>query len=273
MPRFRTHDHVELRYSDAGDGPAVVLVAGGTAPLITWKSLQTELLATGHRVIALDRRHAGDSDGPIHGMRLARQGADLHEFLQFLCLPSPVCVGSSLGVSCILAMIDLFGTAGIGGLVLVDQTPKMMNEAGWALGHYDLTWNSLEEFVATFGTDQQRISKRFFRFTTGLPAPESWLLMEARKRTLARPLLRDHALQDWRDVLPLIDVPTLAVGGRHSELWPVEHADYIASTVQNGTLLVLEHSGHTPMWTEPALFNAKLLRFISEIDRPISRRL
>jgi pimeloyl-ACP methyl ester carboxylesterase len=77
-----------------------------------------------------------------------------------------------------------------------------------------------------------------------------------------RALLRDHAVQDRRDVVSRIDVPVLAVGGRHSPLWPVESTVWIAERAPRGELVIMESSGHAPFLEEPDAFNRALLRFL-----------
>lgn len=273
MSSFVTGDGVALNYTDTGAAGAttcpVVLVAGHTAPLATWQLFADALVAAGHRVVAVDRRHCGASDFPAHGMRMTRQGADLHELLVHLQLDAPVVVGSSLGANALLAMVDVFGDAALGGLVLVDQTPKMVNDAEWRFGLYDLTWETLDEFVAVFGTDAAS-PDRFQRAAVAPPAAEALAVVAGAftspyPHADVRPLLRDHAVADWRDVVARLSVPTLAVGGRHSELWPVAHAEWIAAHAPRGELLLLEHSGHAPMWSEPAAFADAILGFIARL--------
>ena len=268
--KFPTTDGINLNYTDEGDGSPVLLIAGHTAPLSSWTLLKDALVTAGHRAVSLDRRHTGASDFPDAGMRMARQGADIHEFLNGVALDRPILVASSLGVSATLAMIDVFGTSAIGGLVLVDQTPRMINEDGWDLGMYDLTRDTLEEFLPMFGSAEWMTGSRFRRPNTIAPSPAVLpLLIESMQTPYphdqVRALLRDHALQDWRDVLPRIDVPTLVVGGRHSELWPVEHAEYMAAQIPNAELRVFEGSGHAPMWTEPDAFNETVVAFAAEV--------
>lgn len=272
MSSFTTAGGVRLNYRDAGSGAPVVLVAGHTAPLSTWGLLEAALVEAGHRVIAVDRRHCGASDFPDGGMRMARQGADIHEFLAGLDLDDAVVVASSLGVSATWAMIDTFGCGRLAGAVFVDQTPKMVNEGGWEHGLYDLTWENLAEFVAGFGLPPGQADTRFKRPPVAAPAPEVLpLLAEALAQPYPhermQPLLRDHAVQDWRDVLATIDVPVLAIGGRHSELWPVQHAEFIAAAAPKADLRILEDCGHAPMWHNPTVFNTAVVDWVTALRR------
>jgi len=49
------------------------------------------------------------------------------------------------------------------------------------------------------------------------------------------PLLFDHCAQDWRDVLPRIDVPTLVIGCDGSHVDPSSQR-YIANQIPNASL-------------------------------------
>lgn len=110
MQQFQTSDRVRLSYTDQGDGPPVVLIAGFTAPAATWYFTEQALLDVGYRVIAFDRRNHGASDAPPYGQRLSRHGKDLHELLDWLSLDAAYLVGGSMGASSIWAYFDLFHT-------------------------------------------------------------------------------------------------------------------------------------------------------------------
>ena len=266
---FLTSDGVRLNLTDKGDGLPVVLLAGHTAPLGSWAPLEAALLDRGRRVVAVDRRHNGNSDFPGYGLRIARQGADLHELLVDRVRDPAVLVGSSMGASAIWSMLDLFGTAGLRGLVFVDQSPKVVNSGGWKLGLYDLTWRTLSIYVATYGSPWPRRLRRFHRPTPATYSAELMPMIQALQtpypHKLVRPLLRDHLSQDWRDVLPRIDVPTLVIAGRHSELYPVEHAEAVAAAVPGSELRILERSGHAPMFSEPEAFNDAVATFVDQL--------
>lgn len=256
MPEVVTSDGVRLHYLEEGAGPAVVLVGGFTARARSWSLLASELAASGYRVVGVDRRCHGESDFPEHGQRIARHAVDLHELQAALALDDAVWVGSSMGASTLLCRADLFGTDQLRGLVLVDQTPKMVNDASWQLGLRDLTHATLEDFVAGF-------PGALSAFHTAPPAHVLAMLTSDPAPPYPfdrfRALLRDHATQDWRDTLERIGCPLLVVAGRHSPLWPVASSEWMAERAPLGELVVLEGSGHAPHLSEPELFAATLL--------------
>jgi pimeloyl-ACP methyl ester carboxylesterase len=251
---IRTSDGVELHLVDEGAGPAVVLLAGYGAPAKSW-TLQVEALRHDYRVIALDRRQHGRSDRPPHGQRMSRHAADVHEVLDALSLDDALLVGSSMGANVALTYVDTFGCDRLRGLVLVDQTPKMINDGDWQLGFYGLTWQNADTWVRSFPEGVQA-------FHT---VPDDDLLAMTQDGPAfsiddSRALLRDHCYADWRDVLPRTTVPVTAMAGRHSPVWPWESSAWLADAAPQGELVVFEHSGHVPMLEEPDAFNAALLR-------------
>jgi non-heme chloroperoxidase len=107
MAEIRTSDGVRLWASDEGSGLPVVLVAGFTAPAVSWAFQIDSLTAAGYRAIGFDRRSHGVSEAPAFGQRMARHGKDLGDALTQLDLGPVVLVGGSMGASTIWAYVDL----------------------------------------------------------------------------------------------------------------------------------------------------------------------
>ncbi|SEC59746.1 Pimeloyl-ACP methyl ester carboxylesterase [Nocardioides exalbidus] len=268
MPTFRTTDDVALAYTDEGSGPAVVLVHGFTAPATAWILTVDALLAAGHRVVTFDRRAHGESETPSHGQRMARHGRDLGELLEHLDLSDVALVGASMGGNTLWAYVDQFGPARLSGVVVVDQTPKMLNDDTWPHGFYGYEPGNAATFfdhgvpqldggrtVDRSGPAVARLAERLggfpsFRDST---APETL------------PLLRDHALADWRDVVRRFPLPLLMVAGRESQVWSCEHAEAAVAGTAHGRALVIEDAGHAVSIDQPDRFNEVLLEFLGEV--------
>ena len=247
-----TDDGVRLHVLDEGGGPPVVLLPGYGAAAQSWV-LQVEALRGRFRVVAVDQRGHGRSDRPAHGHRISRYAADLRDVLDALRLDDVLLVGTSMGASVALAYVDAFGCDRLRGLVLVDQTPKMVNEGDWQLGFRGLTWDGVEPWVARFpdgvgGFHTMPEPAVLARLANG---PE--FSFDATRR-----LLLDHTCADWRDVLPRVSVPVTAMAGRHSPVWPWESSQWMADAAPDGRLVVFERSGHFPMLEETDLFNDAL---------------
>lgn len=270
MATLVTSDGVRLHVTDEGregHGRTVLLVAGFTAPATSWLFQAEALLAAGYRVVALDRRWHGLSERPAHGHRMSRHGADVHDAIEQLDLHDVVAVGGSMGANALWAYADVFGTGRLRGVVSVDQTPKMVNEGDWTHGFYGLTPDVSGTFFDGGIPDTGR----------GLPPERA---MEGMSRLAARggaeslpqgpapetlPLLRDHAVQDWRDVVTRTEVPVLMVAGADSQFWPCEHAAAAVAGTASGRAVVLDDCGHAANIDRPDEFNTALLAFLEDL--------
>lgn len=265
MSTFRTSDGVSLSFTDEGEGPAVVLVAGFLAAASSWHPTTQPLVDAGFRVVALDRRNHGASEKPAHGQRLARHGKDLHELLDALGLDEAFLVGGSMGASTIWAYLDLFGYARCRGMVSVDQTPKMVNRDGWDAGFYGLTAENVGTFFDAGIPPTGRgagLEKAMATVTAIMAATGSVPLGGNAADPVTMPLLRDHAAADWRDVVTRATCPVLMVAGAESQYWPSAHATLMADQGEHVEAVVLEGCGHPVNLDEPELFTETLLRFL-----------
>jgi len=269
---FRTRDGVTLAYTDdrpsSWSGRTVVLVASYAMPATGWALQADSLAAAGHRVVAVDRRSHGASEDVLHGQRIARHGADLHELLVALDLRDAVVVGQSMGASATWAMVDLFGTERVAGIVTVDQTPKLVNTVDWPHGFYGMT----PENSGTFFDDGIPDTGRGARVDPAQPGVQRLVArlggppaVRQANAPETRALLRDHGLQDWRDVVARLDVPFLMVAGRESQLWPCSHAAAAVGANPNGRVLVVEDAGHATNLDQPDVFDAALLEFTGSL--------
>ena len=101
----------------------------------------------GYRVIAFDRRGHGASGVGDGEHTMDRHGADIHDLLVELELDDVTLVGQSMGGNAIWALVAQFGTGGIRDVVIVDQTPKMLNSDDWAFGFYDYDASNVDTLL------------------------------------------------------------------------------------------------------------------------------
>ena len=116
-----------------GAGPPLVLVHGVGCSHRDWMPVARRL-ARRHCVLAWDARGHG-SCRPVRGsITLARLACDLAEMLEQFGLDRSVLVGHSMGALVLMQYLQSYGTARVGGVVLVDQSPRIVTDDGWRLG-------------------------------------------------------------------------------------------------------------------------------------------
>lgn len=267
MAQLRTSDGVRLHYEDQGSGVPVVLIAGFRASATSWLFQTEYLLNQGYRVISFDRRGHGSSETVPYGARMGRHGQDLAELLSAADLYTAggvTLIGGSMGASTIWSYLDLHGTEGVSAIITVDQTPKMSNEDGWEHGYYEYGAANLGTFFAAGppatgrGTPMEQRGPRLERLMQVLALQDQPGPMSPAELAL----LRDHAVQDWRDVIARIDIPALLVAGRDSELWPAEHAPAAAALNPLARSVVIQDCGHAVNIEQPDAFNSTVLEFL-----------
>jgi pimeloyl-ACP methyl ester carboxylesterase len=64
-----------------------------------------------------------------------------------------------------------------------------------------------------------------------------------------------------REVLPLIECPTLVLCGREDQWSPVTQHEEIAAGIPQSRLVVVEHSGHMAPFEQPEAVSAAMLEW------------
>ena len=268
MPEITTSDGVRLNILESGDpaGRPVLLVAGFKAAATSWRPQLGALEKAGYRVIALDRRgHGGSGIGPGDGHTMARHGADIGDAIAALGLADATVVGQSMGGNAVWALLAEGRDAGIRDIVIVDQTPKMLNSEDWEYGFYDYDSSNVDTLFASGIPDPGRhsaASKGPIRLARLLKVVD---LKAARAGFTAAELalLGDHAKGDWRTTIAATRLPVLFIAGRESEFWPCEHAAAAAALAPRGTSAVIEKAGHATNIEQPKAFDELLGRFLA----------
>jgi non-heme chloroperoxidase len=268
MPELVTNDGVRLRYRDEGSGAPLVIVPGWSQTASMFEG-QVTGLADRYRVIVLDHRGHGESEKPAYGYRIARLSKDLHELLAALELEDVNLLGWSMGCSVVWSYYDLFGPERLARLVLVDepaflcQLPEMspadianagaLWDAGGAIGVYEAVRTGQEafvrEFVAAFLTDHLGDVDRLSREVLKTPAHT------------AAALVLNHIFNDWRDVIPRIQLPTLVFAATKSHV-PVTSQEWLQETIPDARLEIMDGRAHLMFYEDPDGFNRALAAFL-----------
>jgi len=199
----------------------------------------------------------------------------VYELLDHLGLERFDALGWSMGVSVWWSFIDQYGTGRIRRFIAVDQ-PSAVAAVPWMSEQQQAESGAIFDVAALLalgeglnGPGAVEVRNGFVRsMFSGETDPEVLAFVLAELDTVPSyvgvPLLFDHCAQDWRDVLPRIDVPTLVIGCDGSHVDPSSQR-YIAEQVPDASLHVFPTdvaSSHFPFLESPAAFNAVVEEFL-----------
>ena len=175
-----------------------------------------------------------------------------------------------------LVAFELIGRLGgeVAGLVVVDMTPRVVNDDGWQLG-----------LLGGYGPAQAERAPDLMRrdwplwVETFLPtvfaadvAPDPRLLdWVAREMRACDPdamaaLWRAITDADYRALLPSIKAPTLIVQGAESQLYGPATAAWLKQAIPAAEIATISRAGHAPHLEQPSDFNRLLAEFIDGIN-------
>jgi non-heme chloroperoxidase len=261
-----TRDGERIHYRMVGersgpDQPALLFIPGWTMAGGIWEP-QIQHFGRSHLVVAMDPRSQGHSSRARDGHTAAVRGRDIGTVVEALDLAPVVLVGWSMAVAEIVALIDARGTAGVGGLVLVDGVAGQSWDPEAAL--------PMLQWMASFVHDREGATQAFVRGMYRKPHPEEYLRSVVEESLLtptdaATALVVGAFGTDYRHALPGIDRPTLVVvapGGP----WDSAYAE-MAEAIPDARLEWFEEAGHAIFVDEPDRFNALLEGFLADLSR------
>lgn len=254
---------LRIAFERAGDGPAVLLLHGfvGDGPS-TWTD-QLAGLSDSYTVVAWDAPGAGRSSPVPDWYRMPEFADLLAEFATALGIGRADVVGLSFGGSLALELFRRHRSL-VGKLVLAGAY------AGWA--------GSLSPAATR---ERLEVSLRFSELSSAefadamLPDMFSRGVAPDRAARFAasvadfdpdgfRTMARASAEADLRDVLPLVDVPTLLLYGDRDVRAPREVAVALQAGIAGSRLVMLPGVGHVNCVEDPVRFNREVRAFLAE---------
>jgi len=259
--RFMTSDHVSLDYTDEGHGQPIVILTGFGGSKAIWHAQIPILIEAGYRIINLDGRCQGLSEHTVKGLRMSRRAIDAHELIESLHLTKPILLGNSMGAATWFAYVSLYGDSEIRALIDVDQSPKMINTRDWPYGFKQIQWSDFPDyFRMPLGRSTYRhIDDETYALVKRVEAQAPF------DRQLMFPLLVNHAVQDWRDVVAQLTVPFLIIAGAQSPFFNPEFAAVTAKLAEHGHSVIVPDAGHIVMAEQSAAFNEALMQFLARV--------
>lgn len=255
-----TDDGVTIAYSISGEpgAPPVVLVHGITDSHSDWAPV-AKVLATDHRVVALDLRGHGAS-GEANDYAAMAMSLDVAAVCRAEGIVRPTVVGHSLGAVVASAFAAQYPTAGV---VNVDQSLRF------------------SDFAAGLRPLQPMLSGEQFHEALGMifASMEGTMLTEAQRTDLAehrRRASQEVVLGVWSMVFDstdeeldatagaigaAIEVPYLSLHGLDPG---ADYADWLGERIPGATVELWAEHGHYPHLADPERFVRRIRAFMGD---------
>ena len=263
--------NLDIYYEDHGSGEPVILIHGYPLSGASWEKQVPVLLNAGYRVITYDRRGFGKSSQPTEGYNYDTFAADLRELVTQLKLQDFTLVGFSMGGGEIARYFGKYGSKGVSKAVFIGAVPPFLlktadNPEGVDAGVFEGIKKAVAADRYAFFTD---FFKNFYNtdLFLGKRVSEdvvraSWNIAAGASATASLACVPTW-LEDFRENLKHVDVPTLVIHGDDDRIVPLAAAGQrTAKLVKGAQLVVIKGGPHCTTWTHADEVNAALLKFL-----------
>src|SRR5438309_2854234 len=220
--------NIDLYYEDHGTGKPVILIHGYPLSGASWEKQIAVLLAAGHRVITYDRRGFGKSSQPTTGYNYDTFAEDLHKLVTQLELRDFSLVGFSMGGGEVARYFGKYGSTGVSKAVFISSVPPFLLKAAdnpdgvdgsvfagiqkaVAADRYAFFTGFFQNFYNTDAFLGKRVSEQVVR--------ASWNIAAGASATASLACVPTW-LEDFRENLKRVDVPTLVIHGDDDRIVP-----------------------------------------------------
>ena len=264
---------IDLYYEDHGSGEPVVLIHGYPLSGASWEKQLPVLLAAGHRVITYDRRGFGKSSQPTDGYNYNTFAEDLHKLVTKLNLNSFSLVGFSMGGGEVARYIGKYGSKGVTRAVIIGGIPPYLLKT--ADNPEGVDGNVFEGIQKAVAADRYAFFTEFFKnfYNTDVflgkrvseqAVQASWNVAAGASATASLACVPTW-LEDFRNDLKRIDVPTLVIHGDADRIVPLAASGQrTASLIKGARLVAIKDGPHAVNWTHADDVNRELVNFLGK---------
>ena len=261
---------IELWYEDRGDGRPVLLIHGWPLNGASWERQTTALLAAGYRVITYDRRGFGHSSKPYVGYDYDTLARDTATLIESLNLQDVALFGFSMGGGEVARYMGKGNQGRVTKCGFISSiAPALRKDGGNPEGvdpalfeqikgmiekdRFDMLQNFLKMFynqgVLTHAVSQAKLDADF--------------IVASQSSYQAMLFCVDAWLEDFREDVKGIQVPTLVLHGDADKVIPLENSGgRLPALIPSAKLHVVKDGPHGLIWTHAAEVNTALLAFL-----------
>jgi len=264
MTRTQITPDLTLDTAEQGDGPLVLMIAGGFMDMDQW-ALVADALPDSYRVVRYDQRGIGQSDQPTEGYTVDQFAEDAINLIRTLDAGPAVLVGNSLGGTVAMAvafaapelvrgLVICSASAGPAGPPTPPETMQYMMRS------------------ASLPVPQAAAAMMDILFATDFIDEHPEMLDAAvEKRSQGSPMiatlgpLQSALAFDPLERLKSMDLPTLILHGEDDVLVLSDHAQMLADAAPGAEVQLVADSGHALVVEQSAAVAEAISAFLSRV--------
>lgn len=265
MTRLQIAPDLSLDVVEQGDGPLVVLIAGGMMDMDQWAPV-TEALSDSYRVVRYDQRGIGESDQPTEGYTVDQFAEDAVNLIRALDAGPAVLVGNSLG-----------GTVAMGAAFADPELVRGIVTCATSAGPTGPpTPPETMQYMmrgAQLPVPQAAAAMMDILFATDFIDEHPEMLDDAvEKRSKGAPMiatlgpLQSALIFDPIERLKTLNIPMLVLHGEEDVLVLPDHAQLLANATGSESQLIPE-AGHALVVEQSDAVVEALSAFLAQLDR------
>jgi len=264
MPTATIQD-IQMSYTDAGSGPAVVFVHGYPFNRTLWNE-QVSALTTNHRVVVPDLRGFGETEVGNLDSTMPQFARDVKNLLDHLLIEEALICGLSMGGYVTLAFYKEFPER-VSGLLLANTRAEPDSDEG-KISRHEQAEKALTEGMA--GIADSMLPKLLTPETVSkkpdLVKRIRDMMLKTDPKGAAAALLGMAAREDFTSELPKVSVPALIIAGREDALIPMQHSERMHQAIANSRFVVIDHAAHVVNLEQASAFNNELVNFVTQLN-------
>lgn len=267
MGYMELENGTEVYYRIGGEGSPLVCIHGFGADSSAFR-LTEKILSRDFMVVTLDLPGHGRTKGGPRPVTIEKMGRSLDEFINKLGLRGINLLGWSMGGSVAMEYIKSAGDCNLRSLVLVETSPKLVNEEDWKGGLFrgDYTRKMAEGDLGRIREKYDLFSEEFMRkMAPGLDKENLDIAIGGMKKNspeVMAEVWESMILSDLRDLPGKVSVPSLVISGQESTFYGPESGIEMAGMFREGRHLAIR-GGHLCPVENPVQFNRVVKDFVS----------
>jgi len=249
-----------LPHDEAGSGPVLLLLHAGIADRTMWAEHLEPLAAAGYRAVAVDL--PGFGEAPVAPGEQA-PWADVLETMDALAIDRAALVGNSFG-GAVALRIAAVAPLRVSALALISSPapelePSPELQAAWEAEENALDRGDIDAAVeAVVGAWTLPDAPQALRDRVAAMQRRAFVVQAEAGSVAEAP----DPLDQNRDALSRLDVPTVVAAGDH-DLVDFRHgAELLARSLPNARHAVIQDAGHLAPMETPETFRGLLLDFL-----------